>query len=503
MKYLYTCTLVLFISSVIAQPNLIRNPSLEVWENGTPKNWKIISHTPDIFKSNLKIIPGGVEAETMSMRKEFPDKGYDGLSYFGIVSNEIMQGELNTPLIKGKEYLISCWVYKPVLYTNDVSNKFTINFSDTSMLEKTSNQFINEAYVLRQNSQRSVTTQNWHFISTSFVAKGNEKYFQVGFFNRISKQAKQLFYLFDNFKLSEIRSSNTSKKYYFDTKVFALNNTQKQQLDDYINSYVKIDSILIKGYTDEIGNEKANQALSFKRCNEIKSFIQKIRPDIKYRVDAKGEKESQGKDLKEYRKVELTVYHHGITPLPENIPEFDGDLMKVLKGLKENDQFFRVIIDSLTQCCEEDKKEIIAQTKKEMAKRDIENMIKFREILVIFDYPGLSKVSPDYMNVMVLLLLHSDLKTMETYVELIRQEMLKGEVSKTWYAMLVDRIQAEKHLPQIYGSELQWDKQLMKYSLLPLEDKTLIEKNRLELGLSDLQSYVTYRNGLKKHKVVI
>ncbi|HMG15706.1 MAG TPA: hypothetical protein VK590_09675, partial [Saprospiraceae bacterium] len=181
MKNFCILALILLPGILCAQNNLINNPSLEVWNSFPPVDWKTISYSVDYFKSDLRMF-SQIGPEDHKFRSKFPVKGHDGLSYLGIDRREIVQGVLAEPLVKGKEYLISCWVYKPDIYTKNVVDKFTIHFSSDSMKMQTSYLNVKDAYILTKTDRKAIVDPEWQFISTIFIANGTEKYFQLGFF---------------------------------------------------------------------------------------------------------------------------------------------------------------------------------------------------------------------------------------------------------------------------------------------------------------------------------
>ncbi len=500
MRHIRIISLLLFTYTLSAQNNLIRNPGLESWKGFPPIDWRIISYSVDFFRSDMRMFsqesPGDYK-----FRSNFPIKGHDGLSYLGLDRREIVQGALSEPLIKGKEYLISCWVYKPDIYTKNVLDKFTIRFSADSMKLQTNNLKVNDGYELVKMDGKAIKDQEWQLISNSFIAKGNEKYFQLGFFNGLVNGAFIVYYLFDDFSLTEVKHFLTERTFYYNSNIDTLLNDQKEDIKQLVSSVIKIDSVVISGYADDLGDGKSNLALSSRRCSDLETIIKKYTNNINCSLFPKGDTESKGKNRRDFRKVELKVYHKGKIPLQEITPQFDSSLMLTLKNLQYQDQYFRIIEDSLIRCCNKTNPELLKANDRKMVIQDSIILIKIKEIIQIYGYPGLSKVSPDYMNTVVLILLHSDLKTQELYVDLIKQEIDKGEIGYEWYPYLIDKIQIGKKQEQEYGTQCGLDEKINQFILSPTRDLKTLDNRRRQYGLPPVNEYLKSMNkGLKQKR---
>jgi hypothetical protein len=87
---------------------------------------------------------------------------------------------------------------------------------------------------------------------------------------------------------------------------------------------------------------------------------------------------------------------------------------------------------------------------------------------------------------------HSDLKTQEKYLPMMREAVQKGNVSPSDFAYLIDRVALRQGKKQIYGSQLTRDQITGKYDILPLEDPDNVDMRRTEVGLGKLQDYVSH-----------
>lgn len=86
---------------------------------------------------------------------------------------------------------------------------------------------------------------------------------------------------------------------------------------------------------------------------------------------------------------------------------------------------------------------------------------------------------------------HSDLKTQEKYLPIMREAVQKGNASPSNFAYLVDRVAIGQGKKQLYGSQLARDQLTGKYYILPLEDPDNVDMRRTEVGLGKLQDYVS------------
>jgi hypothetical protein len=87
---------------------------------------------------------------------------------------------------------------------------------------------------------------------------------------------------------------------------------------------------------------------------------------------------------------------------------------------------------------------------------------------------------------------HSDLKTQEKYLPLMREAVQKGNASPSNFAYLVDRVALRQGRKQLYGSQLARDKETGEYYVLPLEDPDNVDMRRIAVGLVKLQDYVSH-----------
>lgn len=87
---------------------------------------------------------------------------------------------------------------------------------------------------------------------------------------------------------------------------------------------------------------------------------------------------------------------------------------------------------------------------------------------------------------------HSDLKTQEKYLPLMRVAVQNGNASPSNFAYLADRVALRQGKKQLYGSQLARDLLTGEYYISPLEDPDNVDMRRTEVGLGKLQDYVSH-----------
>jgi len=87
---------------------------------------------------------------------------------------------------------------------------------------------------------------------------------------------------------------------------------------------------------------------------------------------------------------------------------------------------------------------------------------------------------------------HSDLKTQEKYLPLMKEAVQKGNAHPSNFAYLIDRVALRKGKRQLYGSQLARDQKTGEYYILPLEDPDNVDIRRIQVGLGKLQDNISH-----------
>jgi hypothetical protein len=122
--------------------------------------------------------------------------------------------------------------------------------------------------------------------------------------------------------------------------------------------------------------------------------------------------------------------------------------------------------------------------------KDSLNLIK---VIQILDTKGW--VSKDFVGsqgnlTLFLVIQHSNLKTQQKYLPIMREAVKKGNANSSSLALLEDRVALGEGKKQIYGSQIGRNPNTQKEYILPLEDPGNVDKRREEVGLGLLADYV-------------
>lgn len=124
--------------------------------------------------------------------------------------------------------------------------------------------------------------------------------------------------------------------------------------------------------------------------------------------------------------------------------------------------------------------------------KDSTNLIKVTTILDKFGWLGSDVVGGQGNGALFLVIQHSDQKTQEKYLPMMREAVKNGKASGSSLALLEDRVALGKGKKQIYGSQIHRDQKTGKYFVAPIEDEPNVNKRRAEVGLEPLQDYVKH-----------
>lgn len=317
MKLLvFFITLGVFLNKITAQ-NLIPNSSfeeanpdsvitLDFKNNFTCKEWNSPTKgTPDYFNSNRtgnfgcpKNYYGSLTAHTGSAYCGFINK-YNSNSY------EYLQVKLNSKLSKDSIYCVSLYLSIPqyaAFSTNEINCFFTNEKNELNLNHEIIN---NLSYIKLLTKEQYIKPSIWNQVINYYKAKGGEEYMVIGMLNRN----------YNNFKISTISSSKVQKGIYMfidDVTLKSISDTTDCKLDEISISYkdaidkplilknlnfetnkailketsnselVELANFLkqnskykieIIGYTDNIGSEASNLALSYSRAKSVAEFL--------------------------------------------------------------------------------------------------------------------------------------------------------------------------------------------------------------------------------------
>lgn len=166
-------------------------------------------------------------------------------------------------------------------------------------------------------------------------------------------------------------------------------------------------------------------------------------------------------------------------------------LMAVLENIYKEDQEYRQMLDGIEQKYGVESKEM-ANHWMTINKKDSANLIKIEEILDKYGWLGPDVVGVKGNSTLFLVIQHSDQKTQEKYLPMMKEAVKNGKAQGSSLALLEDRVALKQGKRQIYGSQIGRDPVTQIHYVLPLEDPDNVDKRRAEVGLQPLSEYVNY-----------
>ncbi len=120
-----------------------------------------------------------------------------------------------------------------------------------------------------------------------------------------------------------------------------------------------------------------------------------------------------------------------------------------------------------------------------------QNEKHYNKLVALIDkygYPKVSEVGERPAQAAFFVIQHqSDVAILEKYIPILYGKCMEGEASWNYYAMLYDRVQVMKDLPQKYGTQSKIiDKEKGLTELFPLEDESNVNVWRDEIGLDPI-----------------
>lgn len=168
---------------------------------------------------------------------------------------------------------------------------------------------------------------------------------------------------------------------------------------------------------------------------------------------------------------------------------YDKPLQAELLAIFDDDQIIRhQYISALNEFGHQSKQ--VDSLIRIMIHKDSINLKKITKILATYGWVGPDKVGGKASQTFFLIIQHSDLKTQQEYLPMMREAAKNGKAKYSSLALLEDRIALREGRRQIYGSQIGYDKETKKYYVLPLEDPDNVDKRRAEVGLGLLADYV-------------
>lgn len=118
------------------------------------------------------------------------------------------------------------------------------------------------------------------------------------------------------------------------------------------------------------------------------------------------------------------------------------------------------------------------------------NQVQVKGLIAKYGWLGNSVIG-NYNQVLFLVFQHADLETQVKYFPLLQESVDKGESSKSYAALLKDRILMRQGKKQIYGSQVVFNN-TGGQEFYPIEDEQNVNLRRAKVGLQPIEEYAKY-----------
>lgn len=206
---------------------------------------------------------------------------------------------------------------------------------------------------------------------------------------------------------------------------------------------------------------------------------------------------NQYPEITKYRESTFYSTAHEAIKTKKKETGYDEFLAAEMEVIMRDDQAIRQKLSNLTS--EEESQKAFQK----MIELDSINLLKVEKIFAEKGYPGKSKVGVGLSSAAFLVIQHADLDHQAKYFPLIEKAANDGELNKSSFALLVDRVRIHKGEKQLYGSQVLFRDNNNQGEFYPIEDEVNVNKRRAEMGLEPIEKYaerfgIQYFPGEKK-----
>jgi hypothetical protein len=185
--------------------------------------------------------------------------------------------------------------------------------------------------------------------------------------------------------------------------------------------------------------------------------------------------------------------------------KLDKDLVVKLDTIFKRDRTPRLEIRQIEQKYGRKSEQMRAHWKV-MAKADSTNVVEIVRILDNRGWLGSDVIGSQGNKTLYLVVQHSDLKTQERYLPMMRKAVKKSNARARDLAFLEDRVASGQGKKQIYGTQMGRNKETGEYFVKSLIDPDNVDRRREKIGLGTLANYYCHGRitwDLEKHKMRI
>jgi len=160
-----------------------------------------------------------------------------------------------------------------------------------------------------------------------------------------------------------------------------------------------------------------------------------------------------------------------------------------LLSIDELDQKYRNQVEEVQTKYGGDSKELKVLFRK-MKEADSLNLIQVEGIISKYGWLSYNTIGNQGNTTLFMVIQHSDLKTQEKYLPIMREAVKNGKAKPHSLALLEDRVALLQGKKQIYGSQVSWNMKTNAAFVAPLYDPNNVDKRRAEVGLPPLAEYL-------------
>ncbi|WP_293312463.1 DUF6624 domain-containing protein [Pedobacter sp. UBA5917] len=124
-------------------------------------------------------------------------------------------------------------------------------------------------------------------------------------------------------------------------------------------------------------------------------------------------------------------------------------------------------------------------------KIDSLNLITVSAVINQYGWLSADEIGEAANSALFMVIQHSDLKTQEKYLPVMRIAAKNKKLKATSLALLEDRIAMFQGRKQIYGSQVAWNMQTNKYTIMPMIDPDHVDTRRADIGLNAYADYLS------------
>lgn len=131
-----------------------------------------------------------------------------------------------------------------------------------------------------------------------------------------------------------------------------------------------------------------------------------------------------------------------------------------------------------------------------ITKTDSLNYYLCSKIINQYGYPTYEIAGVEAIHNFWLVLQHQDRHVLfqDSVLKLMKRELDKNQVSGADYAYLTDRVKINMKEPQIYGTQMELNKDKTSYKSLPLVEPEKVNERRKSVGLGTEEDYIKTMN---------